>query len=536
MGALRHLLRLIVPVLLPASSALAGPIPAPTLEWERGGCFTSWCQTGWYSSPAVADLDGDGAPEVLWGSYDLTAIDGEDGTLQWRASNAQRVWPGVAVADLSGDGTLEIIVGRGGDQLTVYDTSGDVVWARNPFGFGEVRTLAVADLDGDGPLEVIVGRTGSGNDQQLRVYEADGAARSGWPAPEPGDDGYGAGLYNQNVAIRDFDGDGEAEIIGPTDTHYITALDRLGNQLPVDPIYVGRYVWREVGVHVDHLVDVRGYAFCGVEHRPNWAHSAPITSDLDGDRTFEIVVVGNVYDCDTNPYTSLYHMAFALEIDRTRWTGSGHDWTAIPAPEPNAAPLSEDYTLIENAQPNVVAADLDGDGEKEILFPSYDGRLHAYWLDKTQHGSWPYAVPGEGIRFASEPAVVDIDGDGAAEVIFASWPQKGGNRIGQLHMLDAMGNPLHAVSLPAPHGGATWNGGLAAPTVANIDGDASLEVVVGTSSSGAVAYELPGSADARVLWGTGRGSYLRAGKVEDTVIMSDGFESGDTGAWSQVVP
>ena len=38
-----------------------------------------------------------------------------------------------------------------------------------------------------------------------------------------------------------------------------------------------------------------------------------------------------------------------------------------------------------------------------------------------------------------------------------------------------------------------------------------LEVVVGTVSSGVVAYELPNSANARVLWGTGRGSYRRTG-------------------------
>ena len=40
----------------------------------------------------------------------------------------------------------------------------------------------------------------------------------------------------------------------------------------------------------------------------------------------------------------------------------------------------------------------------EILYSSYDGRVHAYWLDKTEHGNWPYAVykPAEGwMTFAS---------------------------------------------------------------------------------------------------------------------------------------
>ena len=52
--------------------------------------------------------------------------------VQWRAPNGSRVWPGIAVADLTGDGDLEIIVGRGSDQVTVYNHSGGVEWTRNP--------------------------------------------------------------------------------------------------------------------------------------------------------------------------------------------------------------------------------------------------------------------------------------------------------------------------------------------------------------------------------------------------------------------
>ncbi len=45
----------------------------------------------------------------------------------------------------------------------------------------------------------------------------------------------------------------------------------------------------------------------------------------------------------------------------------------------------------------------------------------------------------------------------------------------------------------------------------NIDQDADLELVVNTAHSGVVAYDLPGTAGARILWGTGRGSYMRNG-------------------------
>jgi hypothetical protein len=488
-------------------------VSAPVLKWANKGCFSSWCQTGWYASPAVADLDGDTTPEVIWGSYDVVALNGADGSLKWRASNGSRVWPGIAVADLKGDGSLEIIVGRNSDQITVYNSAGGVIWTRNPFGGGEVRTLAVTDLETGTNLEVIVGRASGGSTKQLNVFDADGNVRSGWPARRDGEPGYGWGMYNENVTVADLNDDGFKEIIGPTDTHYITALDRNGNQLPANAVYGAGKVWSQVGAHVDHAVDLRGYANCGSEHRPNFANSGPAIGDVNTDGVPEIIVPGDVYNCAVGDDINgdLYIMPWIFKLDRTRWSGNGYDWTAIPTPGPNTRPLSEDYNVIENNVQNAVVADLDGNGFKEILFPAYDGKVHAYWLDKTEHGYWPYSVPGVGIRFASEPIVADLDNDGYAEVIFTSWPQKSVGGTGQLHILNYLGQPLHVINLPAPFGGDAWNGALGAPTLANIDGDADLELVVGTVSSGVAAYDLPNTANARIKWGTGRGSYQRTG-------------------------
>jgi hypothetical protein len=53
---------------------------------------------------------------------------------------------------------------------------------------------------------------------------------------------------------------------------------------------------------------------------------------------------------------------------------------------------------------------------------------------------------------------------------------------------------------------------LPAPTLADIDGDGELEAVLNSAHSGVLAYDLPGTTHARVLWRTGRGCFLRNGQ------------------------
>ncbi|MEZ4736482.1 MAG: VCBS repeat-containing protein [Caldilineaceae bacterium] len=509
----------------PTVQGATGALPAPVLKWQQGGCYGSWCETGWYSSPAVADLDGNGTMEVIASAYSIVALDGATGALRWRIRSGHdrsenpdvvkdvgRTWPGIIIADVDGNGDPEIVTAHGGGVVSVYNQDGYFAegWPQKPIN-NEIRGLSVSDLDGDGSLEVLA--TGAlGSKTNAWVFEHTGTLRTGWPQLS-NDTGYAWGVYNDNAAIADLDADGAGEIVIPSDVHYICAYEANGVQLPANAIY-GNKAWGKVGVHVDHAVDLRGYANCGEEHRPNFANSPATIADVDGNGTLEIIVVGNVYNCGADPYMDLYEMPFLFNRDRTRWQGDGFDWTAIPAPDDQAAPLSEDYNVIENSRPNPVAADLDGDGKLEILYPSYDGRVHAYWLDKTEHGQWPYAVtePGEGfLRFAGEPAVADLDNNGRAEVIFASWVQKGTNATGKLHILDDQGNVLHELALPPAFGGGDWNGALAAPTLANIDSDADLEVVLNTAHAGFVAYDLPDTANARILWGTGRGSQSRNG-------------------------
>jgi uncharacterized repeat protein (TIGR01451 family) len=511
-----------------ATPANPNAIQAPVLKWQHGGCYSSWCETGWYSSPAVADLDGNGSAEVIASAYTIFVLDGATGSLMWHmpsghdrsepnADSVGRTWSGIVAADLDGNGDTEIVTAHSGGYVSVYNHQGyfEPGWPQQPTG-NELRGLSVYDLDQDGDLEVVV--TGAVyNRTNTWVFEHTGALRPGWPQLS-NESGYAYGVFNDNAALGDLDGDGAGEIVVPSDVHYVCAYEADGVQIPANSMYGGKG-WGKVGVWESLDIELRGWGTCtngdprAERYRPNFAHTPALIADVNADGTNEAVVIGNMYDCIPG-YPSRYNAVYIFNADRSRFNQDGYDWRSIPWD--TGAPLTEDYGVIENNQPNPAAADLDGDGNLEIIYPSYDGRMHAFWLDKSEHGGWPYSVynPAEGFyRFASEAAVADLDDDGHAEVIFTSWTQKGSHQTGKLHILDYLGNPIHEVPLPGAYGGANWNGALPAPSLANIDGDYDLEVVVNTAHSGVAAYDLPGTVNARVVWGTGRGSYQRSGSL-----------------------
>jgi hypothetical protein len=183
----------------------ANLLPA-AFRLEAGGLRRVWTATERTTTgaggPAIADLDGDGAPEVLFGDLVLR---GADGALLWRAANG----PGLnrdcgpsnvaslpLAVDLDGDADLEVLVGR-----SAYDANGASLWSRTELPEG---VAAVADLDGDGRPEIAYVAAGT-----LTVLEHDGAIACGPVSPSEASLGVGGA-----PTIADFDGaaDGRPEI------------------------------------------------------------------------------------------------------------------------------------------------------------------------------------------------------------------------------------------------------------------------------------------------------------------------------------
>jgi hypothetical protein len=155
------------------------------------------------------------------------------------ASSVGRTWPGIVVADIDDDGLAEFATAHGGGWVSVYDHQGyfESGWPKRPT-TNELRGLAVADLNGDNRMEIIVGGA-IGSSTNTWVLEHNGTSRSGWPRVGSGA-GYAWGTYNDNAAVADLDGDGDSEVVVPSDVHYVCAYEDNGTPLPTHSDYGGR--------------------------------------------------------------------------------------------------------------------------------------------------------------------------------------------------------------------------------------------------------------------------------------------------------
>ncbi|MBN1890186.1 MAG: VCBS repeat-containing protein, partial [Thermoflexales bacterium] len=191
-----------------------------TLAWTR----SVTASLGVYGAPAVADVDGDGGPEIAMAWDGLVELLDADGSLVWSYPTGG-IQPGsVAIADVDGDGQLEVVVSmkvdNGPDHLDgrvfVLNADGSLLWSALAEDEASGSGVSVHDLDGDGTWEVIW----NGADQGLTIFRgSDGAVLFN----EPGID---SGTILDYPIVADVDGDGHAEIVaGDHEGIYVVGCD-----------------------------------------------------------------------------------------------------------------------------------------------------------------------------------------------------------------------------------------------------------------------------------------------------------------------
>jgi len=173
------------------------------------------------SSPKLADLDGDGALEVVVGSTDKRVYAfSRDGSLRWSYPTGDLVLSTPAVGDIDpGVPGLETVIGSGDRYVYLLDVDGNVIW-RRPTGWTVRSSPAIADLDGDQDLEILVGS----DDDRVWAWHHTGAMVAGWPQTT------GADVLS-SPHIGDVDGDGQPDVVVGSDDARVWAWHADGTAL-----------------------------------------------------------------------------------------------------------------------------------------------------------------------------------------------------------------------------------------------------------------------------------------------------------------
>lgn len=456
-----------------------------------------------FSSPAVADINEDGAKELL--------IAGGDSVNGWDRYGAplpgfplktgdKHIQSQIALADLDKDGDLEIAAGTktpvsdGQGRVFLWHHSGALVggWPKSvawntQYANNEssVSTIVLADIDGDADLEILAGTSNntagySGPtppaSPNLYAWHVNGSLAAGqWPTWHNT-----AGIYG-SIAAGDLNGDGIAEVEVGRDHHFLNVYAADGRSLSGWPVetYVNRNSGRyDLDEHIDYPL------------------SAPTIADLDGDGQMEYIIAGFV----GGPGAALLHNSALLVLEPNGTRRPGWETPALGAGILNLEDMSVQAPAV---------ADLDNDGQLEIIVTTNDGWIRAYKANKAILWSFNY-TQGD-VLGATEPVVGDIDGDGTLEVLFGTrvpTRQAGIYYAGPVGLwaLEANGTVTPGFPLPIPTPGM-----IGAPTLDDLDGDGKLEIMAAAREGAVLVWDTPTTYDpARMPWPTGRHDLRRS--------------------------
>jgi len=330
---------------------------------------------------AVADLDGDGHPDISAADADGCALYWfkNDGTGCFTRYPVQLNHPKPrlerhAIGDMNGNGQQDIVI--------VENLTGDLYWFENNGtpddgrlwklheitlgGMPHAYDVALADFNGDGRLDVAAsGWLGN----EIAWFEQPVKPHKGWTKHLLDE----TMIEARTIRAVDFTGSGSPDLLATAAGADLTAWFE-------NPGGDGAGAWRK------HTID-DGVA------RP--IHGHPV--DMDGDGQSGVVMACGMKKGSTS--------------GRVVWYEHGGD----PAGEWQRHTICADLPQAFEA----FAADLDGDGAVEVAVTTWGvhGGLHIFKHDGDPRGPWQKKTLKENWINANQVIIADLDGDGRPDIL-----------------------------------------------------------------------------------------------------------------------
>ncbi|MCA9717018.1 MAG: VCBS repeat-containing protein, partial [Myxococcales bacterium] len=198
--------------------------------------------------PQVADLDGDGRPEILLTTVNGVSLLEHDGTIVYQDLRPTGDPPGgtnwhrpATIHDFDGDGEPEFAVSSA-NNYTVYESDATIVWQAPISDLSGIAAGTAFDFLGDGVAEAMYA-----DEQTLYVFDGAGA-----PLLQVSRK---SGTLSEYPTVADIDNDGSAEILVVSNGH-------LGGGDPGIQVFrdaedrwiQARRIWNQ---HTYHVTNVR---------------------------------------------------------------------------------------------------------------------------------------------------------------------------------------------------------------------------------------------------------------------------------------
>jgi flagellar hook assembly protein FlgD len=386
--------------------------------WTQVGPLTDkdgkTIDVGHYSTPAFADLDGDGDVDLFTGEFygKITFYEnvGQAASPSWKFISTKYDYLGVdsrsapAPGDLDGDGDVDLLIGDSTGKLFLFTNGGAAAQPRWVPSGSLVDAAAttikaspccsvpvLADLDGDGDLDLLIGQSG-GN---IVHYRNDGDATAAqWvlvgDVSDAANKTINVGSYSA-PAVADIDDDGDLDLFVGEVNGQVFHYRNDGNAAQPSWTYLGAL--KDSG---GKTIDVGSF-------------SRPALADVDRDGTLDLLI--GDYNGKISPYANIGSPAAAV------FTLTSSDYRGIK--------------VSQYASPALF--DVGNDGDADLFVGETYGSLHYYpTLGCTQHqytstGTYPatFRVTDNSGLKATAKVSVRVFAAGAPSVNASAAPASG---------------------------------------------------------------------------------------------------------------